>query len=65
MPHEGRTCHAPHGQAHAQGGHVSTADVARVSLLTVRVILAQVKLSFSGLPPGNTTISTTYLPPAT
>jgi hypothetical protein len=34
-------------------------------LLTVRGILAQVKLSFSGLPPGNTAISTTDLSPAT
>jgi hypothetical protein len=47
------------------GGHADGADVAWVSLLTVRVILAQVKLSFSGLSSGNTTISTTYLPPAT
>jgi hypothetical protein len=46
-------------------GHDGAADVAWVSLLTVRVILPQVKLSFSGLPRGNTTISTTYLPPAT
>ena len=30
-------------------GHADAADVAWVSLLTVRVILAQVKLSFSGL----------------
>jgi hypothetical protein len=45
--------------------HGGTADVARVSLLTVRAILAQVKLSFSGLPSGNTAISTTDLSPAT
>jgi hypothetical protein len=46
-------------------GHGGAADVAWVSLLTVWVIPAQVKLSFSGLPPGNTAISTTYLSPAT
>jgi hypothetical protein len=39
--------------------------VAWVSLLTVRAIIAQVKLSFSRLPPANTVISTTDLPPAT
>jgi len=46
--------------------HGGTADVAWVSLLTVRVILAQVKLSCFPCPPqGNTVISTTDLPPAT
>ena len=46
MPHEGRTCHASRGQAlpDSAGG---TADATWVSLLTVRVILAQVKLSRS------------------
>ena len=41
--------------------HGGTADVAWVSLLTVRAILVQVKLSFSRLPPCNTAISTTEL----
>ena len=47
MPHEGRTCHASRGQAARLDRHGGTADVAWVSLLTVRVILAQVKLSRS------------------
>ena len=46
-------------------GRGGTADVAWVSLLTVWAILVQVKLSFSGLLPGNTMISTTDLSPAT